>query len=227
MTKLVGTGGYAQAGKDAVIDILVEEQEFEKTYMSRPLETALLILNPWVDVNWTNWKDKTWHDVYQVLQRAAPRWILRYQELHALVGYETSKSNHDVRAYLQLLGTEVGRNMFHKDVWLNIGFAQVDKVLADGTSIGISGIRYHNELDAVHERGGLTVWVNRPGYGPVNDHTSDNTLGPDDFDVALENDGTLDDLRTKILDVVSEYDDIWRFNGGSLDRVIVEERKAA
>lgn len=209
--KLIGTGGYAQAGKDAVIDLL-EPEGFVKTYMSKALEEALLRLNPWVDIRWNNWEVKkdtnTW-------PREKLMWkgdFLHYRELHALLGYEQTKNNLDVRVYLQKLGTEVGRDMCDKEVWIRWAFREVDEALEAGTSIGITGMRYHNELEHLHKRGGLSIWVNRPGYGPVNEHTSDNTLGPDDFDVVIENDGTLEDLRDKILYVVSQYDHYHRFD---------------
>lgn len=214
MTKLLGTGGVARAGKDAVLDILIEEpgEEWAKTYMSKALETALLILNPSIDILWSNWKDDSWSKVYDLLRYEGPRWIMFYQDLHALLGYEMSKENNGVRDALQKLGTEIGRNMFDENVWVNIAFAEVDEALEAGTNIGITGMRYPNELDYIHDRGGLTVWVSRPGYGPVNGHSSDNTLGPEDFDLVIENNGTLEDLRRTALYMVSMYDKYQRLD---------------
>ena len=174
---LIGFGGYASSGKDAAVDVLVE-QGFKRTYMSKPLEQALLALNPQI--------------VFE--GNPSPNWML-YADLHAEVGYEASKRDPEVRRLLQRLGTEVGRKLFGENVWVDKMRTEVCEVLDAGGKIAVTGIRFRDEANAIRELGGRLVWVSRPGYGPVNGHSSDNTLGPDDFDEVIVNDGTLDDLR--------------------------------
>ena len=166
---LIGLGGYAYAGKDSIANVL-EEMGWFRTYMSAPLEQALLTLNPYI--------------INEKFQ------IVRYAELHAAVGYDESKKNPEVRRLLQTLATEVVRNMFGDDVWIDLAFAS----LPPDADVVITGIRYPNELEAIRHSGGKAYWVDRPGFGPVNDHSSDNTLGPDDFDGIIPNHGTLEDL---------------------------------
>lgn len=173
---IIGLGGYATSGKDAVADLLCENHRYRKTYMSKPLEAALLALDPLVEAG----------DAYPV----------RYSLVHRLEGYDASKRHPEVRRLLQNLGTEVGRAMLGENVWVDLAFAEVAR-LHDGSHVAITGIRFRNELDAVRARGGLAVWVDR-GLEPVNGHASDNTLGPLDFDVILKNDGTLDDLERRV-----------------------------
>ena len=178
MTTLVGLGGYAYAGKDAVADVL-EDHGWFRTYMSSPLERALVTLNPFIEY------DRGFFPT-------------RYAEFHKQVGYSKSKRHPEVRRLLQSLGTEVGRDILGKDVWLNAVFKQVEE--AKPRPAAVTGIRYHNELDRIRSEGGVAVWVSRPGYGPINGHSSDNTLGPQDFDLVLHNNGTLDDLAQTVLD---------------------------
>lgn len=199
MTQLIGFGGYALAGKDACADILVDEG-WQKTYFSAALEEALLILNPWVDAVWSNWVDKSWHQVSGSLTYVRH---IRYKELHGLVGYTLSKNNNDVRDLLQKLGTEIGRKMFSEDVWVNAVFSKIDPLLALGNNVCVTGVRYENELEALHERDGLSVWVQRPGFGPVNQHSSDRSLTSDHFAWVIYNDRSLADLRTKVLGLIS------------------------
>jgi hypothetical protein len=188
---LVGLGGYAQTGKDTIADYLAKEYGWVKTYMSRPLETALLKMNPWVLVVPANW-------VFSAYPKClAYTAYTRYSELHELVGYEASKSCLDVRDYLQKLGTEIGREMCDPDVWARYAFREVDKYMPH-TSVAITGIRFPNELVWVKKREGVLVWVDRPGFGPVNAHASDKTLSPDQFDIRVPNDGTPDDLFVAI-----------------------------
>lgn len=192
--RLIGLGGYAEAGKDAVADVLVD-LGWRKTYMSKPLEQALLTLDPVIVPNETDSVDLLGDIAYSYGG-------IRYSVVHAILGYEGSKKLPEVRRLLQVLGTEVGRNMFGQDVWVNIVFAEVDALRTDGFSVAITGIRYTNELAALHLRRGQAVWVDRGGE-PVNAHSSDNTLGPGDFDDVIDNLGDLDALHDEVVGWVS------------------------
>ncbi len=171
-----------------------------KTYMSRPLEKALLILNPWVNVNWDNWEPESW---YSIRRKILFDKYLRYAELHSLVGYDYSKKCLDVRSYLQLLGTEIGRNMFGQNVWTDVARHDITTSMNEGQSVVITGMRFKNEMAMVKALGGVLVWVTRPGFAPVNDHVSDNAVGPKDFDLVLKNDGSLAELHIKAHTLVS------------------------
>jgi hypothetical protein len=172
-----GLGGYAKAGKDALADALVEYEDFNKQFMSAALRQSLITLNPWV----------TQRQEFVAAQR--------YAEHERIAGsYEASKENPEVRRLLQVMGTEVGRQMFGEDVWVDWLRQKVFELREAGTSVVVTGIRYKNELDWVREELGMTVWVERPGIEPVNEHSSDNTLGPEDFDITVMNDGSLSDL---------------------------------
>lgn len=188
--RLVTISGYATSGKDAVADILVKELGWYKTYMSKPLEQALLTLNPWVP----------WHSlgVSRGDISKAEYWI-RYQELHARVGYDESKKNPEVRRLLQTLGTEIGRKMFGEDTWLNLVGNEASSQIALGRDVVVTGVRYPNELRRFQELKTLAVWVQRPGVEAVNDHSSEHALPPMAFDTQINNDGTLDDLRKVVI----------------------------
>jgi hypothetical protein len=40
--------------------------------------------------------------------------------------------------------------------------------------------------------------VEKPGVGPLNDHDSENSIGPNDCHVVLVNDGTVEDLHSAV-----------------------------
>lgn len=174
---LIGIGGYAQSGKDATAAVL-EREGFQRTYMSRALEEALLVLNPFI-----------------VEDR---RFARRYSELHAQRGYEETKKIPEVRRLLMALGTDVGRDMLGENVWADAAFRPIDEWLAAEEDVVITGIRYHNEIRALLRRGGVSVWVER-GLQPLNGHSSENTLTAEDFDLVLPNLGTLNDLNDLVL----------------------------
>lgn len=181
--KLIVIGGYVFSGKDAVANILVEEVGWYKTYMSKPLENALLTLDPYIPVN--------------VAKTEVP---LRYSAVHASVGYDESKKIDEVRRLLQTLGTEVGRNMFGPDSWLNLVSKEVTEQLYQGRNVVVTGVRYPNEMARFKDFEAKSLWVERPGVTAVNAHSSENTLIPNDFDMCCYNSGTLEDLKTWVVE---------------------------
>jgi hypothetical protein len=99
-----------------------------------------------------------------------------------------------VRHMLQTLGTEYGRQCLHPDVWLVCWRKQAErhaKVIADD-------IRFKNEADLIRSMGGKVWMVRRPFVERTTDHISEGALDNYDFDAVIDNDGTLDDLRSKV-----------------------------
>lgn len=190
---IIGLGGWAQAGKDTVADMMVADGG-HKTYMSKPLENALLVLNPWVNIESSNWEKSFVHPLNGD--------FVAYSSLHRCVGYEGSKFNKDVRSLLQRLGTEVGRNILGEDVWVNQVFKEVKRLARDGRLVAITGIRYANELAALKRNNGVSIWVNRTGWTPLNDHSSEHSLSQGDFDYVIENDSDISSLARKVDDLL-------------------------
>lgn len=190
---ILGLGGYAESGKDAFADAMIQhDPRWSKTYMSYSLEQALLVLDPYVPI-FIEDDYKRFPNVY-----GAEGWE-QYSHLHERVGYGPSKMNPEVRRLLQMLGTQVGRNMFGDNVW-------VDKMLeiaSQNEFTIVTGIRYRNEIDAIIANQGITAWVSRPGVGPINSHTSDNSLGPEDFEIEIVNNSTLE----KLAEMAEEFSD--------------------
>ena len=188
---LIGLGGWKTSGKDAIADFLVRDHGYGKTFMSEPLLEAVLALHPaggpWVRLDF---------DVTEFLGDAGQAGnFVRFGELVKEAGYTATKEHADARAYLQGLGTEVGRKMFGEDVWTDIARRKLVALHAKGHAV-ITGLRYQNELDMVKDLGGVAVWVARPGLDAPNDtHTSETSLSMADFDILVDNDGTLKDLR--------------------------------
>ncbi len=107
--RLIGLGGYATSGKDTVADHLVDRYGWSKTFMSKPLLTSMLRLNPIIG-----------HEAGE---------LVRYDDLYKAVGYDRSKNHTEVRELLQRLGTEVGREVIGPDVWIDVVFREVVELL--------------------------------------------------------------------------------------------------
>ena len=101
------------------------------------------------------------------------------------------------------MGTEGMRAHVGEDVWVS---ALTSKIVEEpGQDWVITDVRMRNELERLESLGAITVWVSRPGVGPVNSHTSDSTLGESDFALSVRNDGTIDDLYSEFTRVVRDF----------------------
>lgn len=187
---LIGLGGLKESGKDTVADILATAADVMKMGMSDVLAAALYVLNP-------------------IIEDTNGGRFVRYQGLVDAVGYTEAKTIPEVRRLLQLLGTEVGRNLIHPDVWITATRARIEAEMRRGTSVILTGVRYPNELWLVRDMNGVSVHVSRPDSpftaevrakaSKQESHTSETSLAASDFDVTLTNDGSLSDLRVKSL----------------------------
>lgn len=188
MSRLIGLGGYAFSGKDAFADVLEKNHGWYKTYMSKALRESLDVLNPIVGVDNTR-------GVY-----------IRFREMVNTLGYEEAKKHREVRELLQRMGTEVGRKLWSEDFWVDLCFKDAVKHLGRGELVVITGIRYPNELTAIQNLEGVSIWVSRPGYSAINEHSSDNSLTAEDFDEVFHNNGTLADLEENVPHFLTSMD---------------------
>lgn len=184
---IIGIAGYARSGKDTVANYLVEKHGFTRYAFADVMRDALLALDPWIQMD------------------SLPR-IPLSQALRVYSWEDLKHHSEDVRPLLQRFGTEVGRNMFGQDFWVN---QLMERVKAHATPVVISDVRYKNEATAVLQASGDIWHVERAGTGPANSHSSEGYL-PDEisFDHYLYNDNTVEDLYAQVeaaLVKVQEY----------------------
>ena len=128
------------------------------------------------------------------------------------------------RKLLQLLGTEAGRHIIHPNIWVNALFADYvcddcgqQECPTDEEDTGqmihrsfpdwiITDVRFPNEAEAIKDRGGILIRINRPQYldnGLVirkDEHLSETALDDyDEFDYVINNDtNSVQDLVDKV-----------------------------
>jgi hypothetical protein len=176
---IIGLSGWARSGKDTVANHLVDNFGFVKVSFAEPMREALVRLNPTISING-----------------------LRTELASAvrLMGWESLKSESpDVRGLMQRFGTEIGREMFGQDFWVNLALSRVEP----GTNVVIPDCRYPNEADAIKSSGGVVWRVERNGVGPANDHDSERALDSYKFDQRLANYETFDVLNGLVDDLVA------------------------
>ena len=98
-----------------------------------------------------------------------------------------------------LVGTEFGRNMIHPNIWVNTLFNRYDK----NTNLLITDLRFPNEYDEIKKRGGIVIRINRSNENSSN-HISECALDNHNFDYVINNDRTLEYLKTNVLNIIND-----------------------
>ena len=124
------------------------------------------------------------------------------------------------RLALQLLGTEVLRNHFAPDIWINSLEYRIRKQNLEAPCTVISDARFRNELDLIKNMGGIVIWVQRgelPEWFDVASKAHNNVVSRKimqtkyrdvhesewnwagyPVDYIIENNGTLEDLAKQV-----------------------------
>jgi hypothetical protein len=171
----IGLSGWARSGKDTVANYIIEKYGYTKASFAQPIREALVNLNPNINVGETN--------------SASLATSVR------LLGWEQLKDiSVDVRPLMQRLGTEVGREMFGEDFWVDTALDRIP----DGSKVVFSDVRYPNEANAVRDFGGKIYRIDRAGVGPANEHASETALNDYGFDDRIDNSGTVEELYAQI-----------------------------
>jgi hypothetical protein len=176
----IGLSGWARSGKDTVANYVIEKYGFTKASFAQPIREALFRLNPKISVGGFN----------QASLATAVR-SFGWEELKDL--------SVDVRPLMQRLGTEVGREMFGDDFWVDTALDRIP----DGSKVVFSDVRYSNEANAVRDLGGKIYRIERKGVGPANEHASETALNDYDFDDRIDNSGTVEELYGQIDRVIN------------------------
>lgn len=136
--------------------------------------------------------------------------------------------NFTPRIALQLMGTDVMRNHFHADIWLNSLEYRFRKS-GLSNNVVISDARFRNELDLIRQLHGKVIWVQRgelpewyntavsANLGNAVDrkimqtrwrdvHESEWNWAGYDVDYVISNTGTIMDLNERISQVMREMD---------------------
>lgn len=172
----VGMSGYARAGKDTIADHLVAECGYTKESFATPMREALYRLNP---------------DIRDIAGM-----VMTVGQVVDLSGWEEAKViTPNIRGLMQRMGTEVGREMFGENFWVDAAIARIP----DGSKVVFADVRFPNEADAIRALGGEVWRVERDGFGPANDHISEHALDDYKFDRTFENSDTVD-LLYKLVD---------------------------
>jgi len=140
---IIGFVGFIGCGKDTAADYLVNYHEFRRDSFANTLKDAVAAVFGWDRFllegrtkearEWREQRDLWWSERLNI-PHLTPRWILQYW------------------------GTDVLRNNFHDDIWIA---SLENRLRKSKDNIVISDVRFPNEINAIHNAGGLVVRIKR------------------------------------------------------------------
>jgi len=197
---IIGIAGFLGSGKGTLGDILVQEHGFKAIAFADAVKDAVSAIFKW------------------------PRELLEGDSIASRYfrektdEYWTSKFGYEVtpRYMMQLMGTEAGRDVFDPNLWVYV----VEKIITEDpdSNYVITDMRFPNESRIIKKMGGHTIRVVR-GPEPLwfetaakdnltntnsmsllypTVHRSEYSLCGYEFDRVIENNGTIEDLKTKL-----------------------------
>lgn len=106
---------------------------------------------------------------------------------------------------LQLIGTDIGRS-HDPDIWLKYFDRKLNELPADADVV-CTDVRFENEVEFLKSRGFKVVGIyrmNAPPSGRNDNHPSETALDWYEFDYTIHNDGTIEELHAKVLELTKE-----------------------
>lgn len=193
---VIGFTGFAQSGKDTAASFLTNEG-FKRLAFADALRDSVYNLNPMV----------TWCPGAEVE---------RVKDIVDREGWDVAKVEYpEIRSLLQRMGTEVGRDLFGENFWVDRVISQItDNTIIQRNMANhvvfphvrgdyvITDVRFPNEAAAVREIGGKVFRIVRPGTGAVNSHVSDTGIANLEVDGEIVNDGDLVSFGLRVLSAV-------------------------
>ena len=177
---IIGISGYAGSGKDTLAGIIQQHDprwEVRKFADKLKQVAAILLGCHHLDFEDQHFKRSPLPGQWDIWDGEAQRHMT-------------------VREFLQKLGTDAIRNGLHVSAWVNALMAEYDKGGLYPKGWLITDVRFPNEYLAIKGRGGLMIRINRGE--PTNAHVSETALDNVQFDIEVDNNGTIDELVDKV-----------------------------
>lgn len=188
--EIIGLAGVAQSGKDTCAGILAEFG-YERLAFADILRQSVYNLNCKVDSVLVEVDD-------QCLSGATIR-DFRVQEIVDDIGWDRAKVKFtEVRELLQRMGTEVGRELYGENFWVE----KVMQQMKPDREYVITDARFPNEVQAIHDLGGRVYRIERDGTVAVNSHISDTGVAGLPVDGVVTNNGTVNELREQLVEIL-------------------------
>jgi len=147
---IIGLVGFAGSGKGAVADILVDKHGYTKLSFADSVKDATAAIFGWERAL----LEGDTPESREFREKVDSFWSAR-------LGYDLTP-----RLALQRMGTEAGRDVFGRDLWIT----SVEKKILEHDRVVLADTRFPNEIDFIRKLYGHVIRVTR---GPEPDYYND------------------------------------------------------
>jgi len=143
-SRVIGICGLIGSGKDTVGEYLVQNEGYTRLSFAMVLKDMLSVVFGWdrTMLDGLTPESRAWRDKIDVF------WSLKLSRTWT------------PRIAMQQVGTELFRNQFHNDIWLNT----IERKMLDYDKVVFTDVRFPNEIDFVKQQGEL--WIVERGERP-------------------------------------------------------------
>lgn len=172
---VIGIVGYARSGKDTIADYLVQQHGYMKLTFAGPLKEACKAIFGFSDEQLYGNLKETQDEYWKISPRRT----------------------------FQIVGTDLLRNCFGKEIWIMALHRQITDAITHGhTKFVISDVRYENELTYLKDTFNASIWkVTRrwPVHirPRINKHESEQA-DKLEYDYSLFNSDTIGNLHRQV-----------------------------
>jgi len=138
---IIGVIGFIGSGKGTAADVLVEKHGFVKLSFADAVKDATAAIFGWQRSLLEGDTEES-----RIFRETKDEWWS-----------EKTGKNITPRLALQLMGTEAGRDVFHKDVWVYA----LERKMEMYQNVVIADVRFPNEIEWMRSKGGFAVRVTR------------------------------------------------------------------
>lgn len=172
---IIGFTGYAGSGKDTAAKCFID-RGYKRVSFAAGVKDLAYAINPWV-----------------LLEEDTSS----FAKLQAIVdrfGWDFAKREFDdVRRLLQRIGTEGGRDVLGKNIWIDTALNNAPE------NAVVTDVRFLNEAKAIWDREGVVIRLMRDNSGLSSVHSSETELDLIRPDFVVENNGTVEELHEQLL----------------------------
>ena len=184
---IIGLCGEQGCGKDTVANILISEYGFIKLTFASTLKDVVAILFSWP------------RDLLEGLTEESRLWRETVDDFWS---EKLSIPSFTPRKSLQMIGTDLFRIHFNNDIWINIVENKIGATLKNNpnTNIVISDCRFANEFSLIKQFPDSHIITILREKNIIKNlaHSSETEWVNYNFDAILQNDNSIDDLKSNL-----------------------------
>lgn len=203
--------GLKGSGKDTAAQCLIDRGWVGLAFAD-PLKSMALAVDPIVEVDAAACEKMSSGSLEKIVGRVMVKVAqgdlsgsyFRLKELVDLVGWEEAKKAADVRRFLQRLGKEGVRDHLGQNTWVDPALVSAVDLVDAGFKVVVKDARFDNECEAFRnltECLACVYEIQRPGIEP-DGHSSEAGVSKHLLDGTIINDGPVEDLHRKVLELV-------------------------